>query len=233
MIGQNLLVRVRRSGHVIRATAGAACIGLSTLAALPAAAADAQMQAPIQANAPAGSPPMPGQMPGQMGGGKTQQGQQSVVSDPNYQLGAGDHVRVIVYGQPDLTGEFQVNGSGQIAFPLIGNIDAGGLSASQLESRLASKLSPDYLRDPRVSVEVMTYRPFYIVGEVNNPGNYAYTNGMTVINAVAMAGGFTYRAEEDDFYITRAGDTSSQKQEAEQETKVHPGDVITVRERWF
>ena len=232
MIGQKLFSpsRPRRRPMSGRKLIGAACIGLSMIAASPVVASDARIQAPIQASAPAASASAPGTMPGQASGTK---GQQSIINDPNYQLGAGDHVRVIVFGQPDLTGEFEVNGSGQIAFPLIGNIGAGGLSASQLETRIASELKPDYLRDPHVSVEVMTYRPFYIVGEVNNPGNYAYTNGMTVINAVAMAGGFTYRAKEDDFYITRAGDPSSAKQDAEQQTKVHPGDVITVRERWF
>lgn len=229
MIGGNLLVRW--------IVAGAACVGPSIFATEPAMSADAQMQA----NAPAATSSMPAQVPGQQmpdhqmpgghpGGGK---GAPGIISDPNYQLGAGDRVRVIVYGQPDLTGEFQVNGTGEIAFPLIGNVDAGGLSATQLESQIASKLQPDYLRDPRVSVEIMTYRPFYIVGEVNNPGNYAYTNGMTVINAVAMAGGFTYRAKEEDFYITRAGDPSNAQQDAQQQTKVRPGDVITVRERWF
>jgi polysaccharide export outer membrane protein len=156
-----------------------------------------------------------------------------VVSDPNYHLGAGDRVRIIVFGQPDLSGEFQIDGSGKVALPLVGNVEAGGLSASDFEKRVTEKLKPDYLQDPRVSVEVMTYRPFYIVGEVKNPGNYPYTNGMTVINAVAMAGGFTYRAKDDDFEIKRANDPSKQIEEASQETLVHPGDVITVPERWF
>ncbi|HEX7776618.1 MAG TPA: polysaccharide biosynthesis/export family protein [Parvibaculum sp.] len=157
----------------------------------------------------------------------------AVVNDPNYQLGPGDHVRIIVYGQPDLTGEFQVDGSGKVAFPLVGNIDAGGQSASQLEKTITAKLQPDYLQDPRVSVEIMTYRPFYIVGEVKNPGNYPYTNGMTVINAIAMAGGFTYRARDDEFQITRAKDPTKRVVDANQLTEVHPGDVITVPERWF
>lgn len=156
-----------------------------------------------------------------------------IVGDPNYKLGAGDHLRVIVFGQPDLSGEFQVDGSGNVALPLIGNVAAGGTSAGELETSIAQKLTPDYLRDPRVSVEVITYRPFYIVGEVKSPGNYAYTNGMTVINAVAMAGGFTYRARDDEFDIARAGGTSRESEEATQQTKVYPGDVITVRERWF
>ena len=156
-----------------------------------------------------------------------------VVNDPNYRLGAGDRVRVTVFGQEDLSGTFQVDGEGKVALPLIGNVQAGGLSAGDFEKTIVGALKPDYLQDPRVSVEVMTYRPFYIVGEVNNPGNYPYTNGMTVINAVAMAGGFTYRARENDFEIKRSGKPSQDAEEANQETLVHPGDVITVPERWF
>jgi len=157
----------------------------------------------------------------------------AVLNDPNYQLGSGDHIRVIVYGQPDLSGEFQVDGSGKVAFPLVGNIKAGGQSVSQFETRIVNALKPDYLQDPRVSIEVLNYRPFYIVGEVQKPGNYPYTSGMTVINAVAMAGGFTYRARDDDFTITHANTPSSEGEDANQNTKVEPGDVITVPERWF
>lgn len=178
--------------------------------------------APLSANAPPSQTVVP-----------NAGGPQSALNDPNYRLGAGDHVRILVFGQPDLSGEFQVDGSGNLALPLVGNINADGLSAKQLEKAIMEKLSPDYLKDPRVSAEVITYRPFYIVGEVKNPGNYPYTNGMTVINAVAMAGGFTYRARDDDFYITRAKDSSKKDEEAKQQTIVHPGDVITVRERWF
>lgn len=156
---------------------------------------------------------------------------QGVEDASGYRLGSGDQVRVIVFGQPDMTGEYQVDGSGRISFPLVGLIEAGGLTAAELEQRLRDSLDPDYLVNPSVSVEVLTYRPFYIVGEVQNPGSYPFVNGMTVINAVAMAGGFTYRAREDDFYIERAG--SGARQLASPGTKVLPGDVITVRERWF
>lgn len=206
-----------------RIALAALAAGAMILSPCGAARADDAAKPPVvQANAPAAAQ---GGLPGG--------GSQGVVSDPNYRLGAGDQIRVIVFGQPDLSGQFQVDGSGSVALPLVGNIPAGGISAGQLEKRIADKLSPDYLRDPRVSVEVMTYRPFYIVGEVKTPGNYPYTNGMTVINAVAMAGGFTYRARDDDFYITRASDPSKSNEEATQQTKVYPGDVVTVRERWF
>jgi len=151
-----------------------------------------------------------------------------------YTLGSGDRVRITVYGQPELTGEFQVDGSGMLSYPLIGQVQAGGLTAKGLEQALIGKLKPDYLKNPSVSVEVLTYRPFYIVGEVRTPGSYPYVSGMTIINAVALAGGFTYRARENSFYLTRTGENGEkQKLTATPETPVLPGDVITVRERYF
>lgn len=195
-----------------------AMLALAAALAISPALADEQTATATPVNAPANA----------QGGPAT-----GVVNDPNYRLGAGDSVRVTVFGQADLSGIFQIDGNGKVALPLVGTVQAGGLSASDFEKAVANSLKPDYLQDPRVSVEVMTYRPFYIVGEVKNPGNYPYTNGMTVINAVAMAGGFTYRAKDDDFEIKRAGKSSKDSEEATQETLVHPGDVITVPERWF
>lgn len=151
----------------------------------------------------------------------------------NYQLGTGDRVRVTVFGHEDLSGEFEVSASGIIAMPLIGEVQASGRSLNEVEQEIVAKLSPDYLRNPRVGVEVMNYRPFYIIGEVQQPGSYPYVNGMRILNAVALAGGFTYRAREDEFYIQRASDPSGKKVNADPGTQVLPGDVITVRERFF
>ncbi len=154
--------------------------------------------------------------------------------DADYKLGSGDRVRIVVFNQKDMTGEYLVDGSGMLAFPLIGQVRAGGLTAHQLEKEIESKLKPDYLRDPNVSVVVLTYRPFYIVGEVKTPGSYAYVSGMTIINAVALAGGFTYRAKESSFYLTRTEKGGQKKKlDATPDTPVQPGDVITVRERYF
>jgi len=152
----------------------------------------------------------------------------------DYKLGAGDRMRIIVYGQQNLTGEYVLDGQGMLAFPLIGQVPAMGMTPAQLERAIVAKLHPDYLRNPSVSVEVMTRRPFYIVGEVKNPGSYPYVSGMTVINAIALAGGFTYRARESSFYIKR-NDQGGQagRITATQETPVQPGDVIMVRERYF
>lgn len=150
----------------------------------------------------------------------------------DYHLGSGDRVRITVMDQPNLTGEYRVDGVGKIAFPLIGTVDARGLSPRELEEKITGRLKPDYLANPSVSVEVVNARPFYVLGEVKNPGSYPYVEGMTVLNAVAIAGGFTYRAREEDFYIAHAA-SPSQKQTANPATRVTPGDVITVRERYF
>ncbi|MGE0096453.1 MAG: polysaccharide biosynthesis/export family protein [Alphaproteobacteria bacterium] len=157
---------------------------------------------------------------------------QGAATSPEYHLGSGDRVRVTVLDQPNLTGEYRVDGAGRLAFPLIGSIDARGLSPSELEEKITSRLKPEYLANPSVSVEVVNARPFYVLGEVKNPGSYPYVEGITVLNAVAIAGGFTYRAREEDFYITRSA-SPSQKQAASAATRVTPGDVITVRERYF
>lgn len=160
--------------------------------------------------------------------------EQGTPQSPDYRMGSGDRVRVTVFGQKDLTGEYLVDGSGLLAFPLIGQIRAGGLTAGELEHQIRSKLTPDYLRDPNVSVVVLSYRPFYIVGEVKTPGSYPYVAGMSVINAIALAGGFTYRAKESSFYLSRAGkDGQKSRMDATPDTQVQPGDVITVRERYF
>ncbi|NKB21190.1 MAG: polysaccharide export protein [Alphaproteobacteria bacterium] len=152
---------------------------------------------------------------------------------PAYKLGSGDQVKVVVFGQKDLSGEFTVDGSGNISMPLIGNVRVGSASLRQAETAIIGKLKPDYLKKPRVSVEVLNYRPFYIIGEVKKPGSYPFVNGMTVINAVALGGGYTYRARENNIFITRGNDPGRQKQKANHETVVLPGDVIEVPERFF
>lgn len=150
-----------------------------------------------------------------------------------YRLGPGDKLQVTVFGHQDLSGEFQVDGSGAIALPLIGEVTAGTRTLRQLETEIAAKLKPDYLKNPRVSVQVLNYRPFYILGEVKNPGSYAFVSGMKVINAIALAGGYTYRAREGQLFVTHANDPDRKKIPANHQTAVLPGDVIEVPERFF
>jgi len=150
-----------------------------------------------------------------------------------YTLGTADKVRVQVFDEEDVSGEHEVNANGYISIPLIGEIKASGLSERGLAAAIAEKLRDGFLINPRVSVQVLNYRPFYIMGEVRQPGGYAYRNGMTVLNAVAVGGGFTYRADEDNIVVTRANDPGQKKQKVEIRTKVFPGDVIKVMERTF
>ncbi|MEQ8396061.1 polysaccharide biosynthesis/export family protein [Thalassobaculum sp.] len=155
------------------------------------------------------------------------------ITQTEYRLDHGDHLQITVYGQDELTGSYVVDGSGEISMPLIGAVSAGGGTTDDLEARIADKLKPKYLNDPNVAVQVTTYRPFYIVGEVKNPGSYPYVDGMVVMTAVALARGFTYRAREDQFYITRSLDPDRQLRAANPDSPVMPGDLITVRERYF
>jgi len=150
-----------------------------------------------------------------------------------YQLGSGDQIRVIVYGEEDLSGEFELDGTGIISMPLIGATKVGGMDLDKAEQLIAEKLADGYLINPRVSVEVMNYRPFYILGEVKKPGSYPFVNGMTILNAVALASGFTYRAAKKKITITRKVDGVEQDIEVTDATLVLPGDIITVPERFF
>lgn len=151
----------------------------------------------------------------------------------SYRLGTGDKLRVIVYGEDDLGGEYEIDGSGMVRLPLVGSVQAAGLSQRQFEQEVKAKLDEGYLKDARVNVEVTNYRPFYILGEVNKPGEYPFVNGMNVLTAVATAGGYTYRANESEVYIRRSGSSDEQSVDADPTTKVNPGDIIRVPERFF
>jgi protein involved in polysaccharide export with SLBB domain len=155
-------------------------------------------------------------------------------SGVDYRLGANDRVRIIVFGQPTLTGEYTLDGNGVLAFPLIGNVNANGQSPNQLQKAIASKLDPDYLQNPSVSAEVITRRPFYVIGEVQKPGNYPYVTDMTALQAVAMAGGYTYRARQNDLYIKRLDANGRMvRVAATPETRIQPGDTVEIKERYF
>lgn len=151
----------------------------------------------------------------------------------DYLLGPADKVRVTVYGEPSLSGEFFVTGSGLMSLPLIGEIKAGGMTVGQFQQAVQAALSDGYLKEPRVSAEVLTFRPFYILGEVEKPGTYPYTSGLTVLNAVATASGFTYRADKRTVWIKHNGETSEVKSELTPSTMVAPGDTIRIGERFF
>lgn len=150
-----------------------------------------------------------------------------------YQLASGDRLRVIVFGQDQLTNSYNVDGAGNIAMPLIGSIHAQGSTTAQVQGTIEAKLRQGYLREPKVSVEVEAFRPFYVLGEVTTAGQYPFINGMTVQNAVAVAGGFTPRGASDYVEITRIIGGKPVTASAPLTFPVRPGDTITVRERFF
>jgi polysaccharide export outer membrane protein len=150
-----------------------------------------------------------------------------------YTLGSGDKLKVAIFGEEDLSGEFVVDGGGFIRMPLIGQVKAAGLTVHDFELQVKEKLDAGYLKDARVSVEVINYRPFYIIGEVSRPGEYPYVNDMNLLNAIALAGGYTTRADDSEVYIRRNGSSKEIEYPADQSTKVHPGDIIRVSERYF
>ncbi len=157
----------------------------------------------------------------------------STSSSKEYVLGTGDKIRLTVYGEEDLSGEYEVSSTGIVALPLIGDVQAAKLTVRNFEESVKSKFASGYLKDPRVSVQVANYRPFFILGEVSKPGSYAYVNGMTVLNGVAMAGGYTYRANTSGIIIVHASDPEKKEQTVGEDATVMPGDVIRVPERFF
>jgi polysaccharide export outer membrane protein len=150
-----------------------------------------------------------------------------------YKLGTGDKLRVIVYGEDDLGGTFDVDGNGFISLPLIGQVKVSGLSAHDVERAITAKFSDGYLKEPRVNVEVTQYRPFYVLGAVNRPGSYPYVDGMNVQNAVADAGGYADKAVESGFYVRHAGETNETYVDSDGPTLIYPGDVIRIKSSLF
>lgn len=151
----------------------------------------------------------------------------------DYRIGPGDKLNITVFGQSDLSGPVVVDGSGRIAFPLLGQIDANGKTLSELRAEITAALDRDFLVDPKVSIEVANHRPFFILGQVNKPGSYSYIEGMTVRMAVALAGGFTRRARESPVTLIRGDDPDKKNRDAELDETVLPGDTIQVERRLF
>lgn len=154
-------------------------------------------------------------------------------ADAQYALGAGDKLRITVYGEEKLTGEYLVDGSGAIAFPLIGAVQAKGLTAPALAARLTQALGRGYIDDPSVAIDVLNFRPFFILGEVNKPGEFPFIEGLSVYSAVAKAEGFTYRADERRVFIRHKDGPAEILYQLDGTTPVQPGDTIRIAERRF
>lgn len=149
------------------------------------------------------------------------------------QLQAGEKIHVTVYGEPTLTGDYQIDPSGFVSLPLAGTIKAAGLTQQQLEQALTAKFASGYLKDPKITVGITEFRPFYIVGEVEKPGSYPYTGGLTVLSAIAIAGGTTYRANQSKVLIQHAGQDSMHEYNTDSPIPILPGDIIQIPRRYI
>lgn len=151
-----------------------------------------------------------------------------------YKLSSGDHLRIMVFGVDDLSGEYKVDPTGHITIPLIGQISAIGLDKKSLQNLIKYKLiSGNYYKDPKVTVEIIALQPFYILGEVRNPGRYDYVDGLDIFKAIAIAGGYTPRASQDKVMIIRKVHGDKIEIKASEDTPVLPGDSIKVKQRFF
>lgn len=150
-----------------------------------------------------------------------------------YRLGSGDKISVSVFGEADLSGEFLVGDNGRVDLPLIGAVQARGQSVTQFQNAVVKRYSGGYLKDPKISVSVLNYRPFFIQGEVGKGGEYPYKAGLTIQDAVAIAGGYTYRANTGKAFVRRAGQDREVEVQTSQRVAISPGDIIRVPERFF
>jgi polysaccharide biosynthesis/export protein len=153
--------------------------------------------------------------------------------DTAYRLDAGDRLRVVVYGQEGLTNTYAIDAGGSITMPLIGAVPARGRTPAGLAAEITAKLRNGYIRDPSVAVEIEAYRPFFILGEVAAPGQYPYVPNMSVESAVAIAGGFSPRAQRDRVTLTHSDGSGPMRIVVPLGTALSPGDTVLVGERWF
>ncbi len=153
--------------------------------------------------------------------------------DVSYPLRAGETIQVVTYGEDTLTGEFNIGANGVLSFPLVGDIKAAGLTPAALGKSIAAALSDGYVLNPQVNVEVKNYRPIYILGEVNKPGEYPYVPDMTILAAIAKADGFTYRAQQKQIFLKRSDQPREVKIRLGSNTRIYPGDTIRIVERFF
>jgi protein involved in polysaccharide export with SLBB domain len=154
-------------------------------------------------------------------------------TSPEIRLAAGDKIRVTVFGEDKLSGDYDIDSSGFVSLPLAGTMQAAGLTKPELERDLATRLKGAYLRNPKVTIDVASFRPFYVLGEVQKPGEYQYRSGLNVLSAIAVAGGATYRANQSKVLIQRSGSTELTEYPQSPTVKIMPGDVVRVPERFF
>jgi protein involved in polysaccharide export with SLBB domain len=164
----------------------------------------------------------------------TESEQKQVLADSQSpKLQAGEKVRVTVYGEGSLSGDYQIDPSGFVSLPLAGNILAAGLTRDGLEQALAESYRSKYLKNPKVTVSVAEFRPFYIVGEIEHPGSYPYTSGLNALSAIAIAGGTTYRASRSTILIQHTGESALKEYAFDSSVPILPGDIIRIPQRYF
>lgn len=150
-----------------------------------------------------------------------------------YRLGVGDKVRLTVFGEPDLSGTFEISSLGRISLPLAGDVDAAGLDANALRDAAARRLSDGYLKNPKVTIDIVGYRPIYVHGEVRSGGEFPFKTGLRLRDAVALAGGYTYRADQGYVVLSRPGLAQDARVRLPTDVIVMPGDNIRIPERYF
>lgn len=170
---------------------------------------------------------------GGAGGGDAAGASAAIHKPLEYRLGPGDQLQVAVFGQQDLSGKFEVDGNGNLLLPLVGQLHAEGKTVNEVQDALTDELNKSFVVNPKVNVQVLNYRPFYILGEVNKPGSYPYVVGINVRQAVAIAGGYTRRARSSPVLVFRSGESAEQGTEATPDDPVLPGDTIQVDRRLF
>ncbi|MDO6524317.1 polysaccharide biosynthesis/export family protein [Motilimonas sp. 1_MG-2023] len=153
--------------------------------------------------------------------------------DATYKLGAGDTISILVYGEEELTMETLLSDSGRINYPFLGQITVKGLTIEKLKDIIQKGLEGDYLINPSVHVSIVEYRPFFINGEVKQPGGYAFQPGLTVNKAVALAGGFTPRASKSNIYVSSSDLPDQKPKPVELDTNIMPGDIVTIEQSFF
>ncbi len=156
---------------------------------------------------------------------------QSATSSPRLQ--AGEKIRVTVYGEASLSGDYQIDPSGFISLPLAGTLKAAGLTPPELEQELAKKYRTQYLKNPKVTITIAEFKPFYIMGEIEKPGAYAYTSGLNILSAIAIAGGTTYRASKSTVLIQHPGEAGLREYPLASTVPILPGDIIRIPQRYF
>ena len=206
---------------------------MQTAASAPAQAAPAPVQVAAPAPTPAAAPAPTTARAHAPGVTPVVVPAEAFAGEPPYTLDTGDKLRIVVFGQDGLSNSYVVDASGVITMPLIKAVPARGLTTQQLARAITEKLRGGFVREPHVAIEVEVYRPFFILGEVTTPGQYAYVPHMTVESAVAVAGGFTPRAYRWDIQVDRPYAGGIMRSKVPLLTRVRPGDTIIVKERWF